>query len=201
VIAVDSAEEAVSLMANTQDFCAAIFDTQLYGNKYAGIELCRKFRESRRFTPIILLSAYIDLDLQELAYKVGADAYVSKQEPLSLLMTRLDALISRFSQPTPLSRDSDVVKSQLSLDLSKGEAKWRQQPLMLNEERMHLLSALVSAAGSVVSINELLAKLHIVVGQNTVVQHIRHIRSEFARLDPQFNAIRTIRGKGYRWVE
>ncbi|WP_156492637.1 winged helix-turn-helix domain-containing protein, partial [Oleiphilus sp. HI0080] len=66
--------------------------------------------------------------------------------------------------------------------------------------RTAILKQLFLAKGKAVSVFDLQDELKIVVESNTIVQHIKIIRSEFQRVDPSFNCIRTVRGKGYRWV-
>ena len=38
-----------------------------------------------------------------------------------------------------------------------------------------------------------------VLDDNTITSHIKRIRRKFQRLDPEFNAIETAYGMGYRW--
>ena len=40
-----------------------------------------------------------------------------------------------------------------------------------------------------------------VVEANTITAHVRAIRAAFRAVDPAFDAIKTERGLGYRWVE
>lgn len=206
VFSVDSEDRAKQLISAHADFDCAIFDVELGGNPFAGIELCRKFREKFPLIPVLILSAYTDTDLQEMSYKLGADAYVDKREPLSLLGARLDTLLSRYEQLlNGGDGGSDVSNKTLTsealvIDLQRGRAEWLGTELNLNPIRLAILDVLYRARGKSVSVHVLQQSLNIVVESNTVVQHIKIIREEFTRVDPVFNCIRTVRGKGYRWV-
>jgi two-component system, OmpR family, response regulator len=47
---------------------------------------------------------------------------------------------------------------------------------------------------------ELMRAAKIVVEPNTITAHIKAIRDAFRRIDPDFDHLRTERGRGYRWV-
>lgn len=211
VFAVDSEDKAKQLISRHADFDGAVFDVELGSNPFAGIELCRFFREKFPVIPVLILTAHLDLDLQEMAYKLGADAYLDKREPLSLLAVRLESLIKRHGQMLNLTSDQNGNQNGnqssaaqnphgIGFDESGEGVRWKGNDLSLSPVRAALLKQLFLAQGKTVSVYDLREQLHIVVESNTIVQHIKIIRAEFQRLDPEFNCIRTVRGKGYRWV-
>ena len=44
-----------------------------------------------------------------------------------------------------------------------------------------------------------MAAANTVLDPNTVTSHIKRLRRKFQQLDPQFDAIQTAYGMGYRW--
>ncbi|KZY61265.1 hypothetical protein A3742_11780 [Oleiphilus sp. HI0071] len=203
VVAADCEDQAKHLIYCYADFDCAVFDVELGENPLAGVELCREFREKFPLTPVLILSAHTDTGLQEMSYKLGADAYVDKREPLSLLAVRLDALVERHRKMRGLSAEHiDLKYSHIGLEFDElGERVfWNGNELSLSPVRTAILKQLFLAKGKAVSVFDLQDELKIVVESNTIVQHIKIIRSEFQRVDPSFNCIRTVRGKGYRWV-
>ena len=210
VYAVDSDDKARQLMLRHSAFDCAIFDVELGSNQFAGIELCKLFREKFPLTPVLILSAYTDTDLQEMCYKLGADAYVDKREPLSLLAARLETMVARYDQLLH-GVDQSISSSNYSagnfacdgliINSELGSAEWLGFSLSLNPLRIALLEELHEARGKTLSVADIQERLSIVVESNTIVQHIKIIRQEFMRVDPEFNCIRTVRGKGYRWVD
>ena len=203
VFAVDSEEKALTLIDSQHDFDCAVFDVELGNNPFAGIELCRVFREKFPRVPILVLSAHTETDVQEMGYKLGIDAYLDKREPLSLLAVKLDALVKRYQQ---LLYGHDVAEediqqtTSLEFDEVAERVYWNGNEVSLSPLRFLVLRHLVNAQGKAVSVYDIQEQLNIVVESNTIVQHIKIIRQEFQRLDPDFNSIRTVRGKGYRWV-
>jgi two-component system OmpR family response regulator len=42
---------------------------------------------------------------------------------------------------------------------------------------------------------------NVVLDDNTVTSHIKRVRRKFQQVDAAFDAIQTVYGMGYRWVE
>ena len=202
VFAVDSADKAKQLISSRSDFDCAIFDVELSRDPFSGIELSRFFREKFSRIPIVVLSAHTEIDLQEMAYSVGVDAYLDKREPLSLISAKLDGLLRRYDEIIGDSQAADFDSSNagLQLDDGAGVASWGGCELALSPIRFEVLVKLYSEQGKTVSIDEIQRALNIVCEANTIVQHIKIIRGEFQRIDANFSCIRTVRGRGYRWV-
>jgi DNA-binding response OmpR family regulator len=201
VFAVDSEENALRLIASRHDFDCAVFDVELGDNPFGGIQLCRVFREKFPRVPILVLSAHTETDIQEMGYKLGIDAYLDKREPLSLLAIKLESLVRRYEQLLngQKPRHNGLVESLAFDDLAE-RVYWNGDELSLSPVRFMILRYLVQAHGKAVSVFDIQEELNVVVESNTIVQHVKIIRQEFLRLDPEFNCIRTVRGKGYRWV-
>jgi DNA-binding response OmpR family regulator len=185
------------------DVCdIAVFDVELDGDRLAGIELCRLFRERHADVPIVLLSAHKQSHLQQLCFQMGADEYLSKDINLPLLLVRLSSIIRRYS--TLLSRASanqgSLQQSALQLQASSRTVYCKDKRLNLNDAQYLILEALYSQPSVALSIDQLKSAAMLVVEPNTIVAHIRTIRKELNQCGCSGGAIETVRGKGYRWA-
>ena len=48
---------------------------------------------------------------------------------------------------------------------------------------------------------QLMDAANVVLDDNTITSHIKRMRRKFQQIDPAFDAIQTVYGMGYRWVE
>jgi two-component system OmpR family response regulator len=79
-------------------------------------------------------------------------------------------------------------------------AAWRDQPVDLTLTEFWMVHALAKYPGHVKSRDNLMSDAKLVVDDATVTSHIKRIRKKFVALDPNFDAIDTVYGMGYRWV-
>ncbi|KZZ59791.1 hypothetical protein A3762_04315 [Oleiphilus sp. HI0125] len=201
VVAVSTTDEALHLIRTRSDLDIAIFDMQLAEDRAAGIALSKTFRGAYPIAPIVLLSSYVDLDLQVEAYQVGADAYIDKKEPLPLILVRVRSLIARLDVlKTEGTKEYAQNADGITFDHDSELVFWNGQRLRLNHIRYKLLLQLNSSPATQ-SVYDLIQAAQISAESNTIAQHIKLIRSEFCRIDPSFSCIETVRGKGYRWVD
>src|SRR5215831_20204113 len=76
-------------------FDVVILDVTLGGEYEAGFDLCQKFREKQKATPIIFLTER-DEDADRISgLRLGADDYLSKTISSAFLVARINALIRR----------------------------------------------------------------------------------------------------------
>ena len=65
-----------------------------------------------------------------------------------------------------------------------------------------MLAKLVRQPGHAVSYETLMnATMQSLVTNNTINTHMRNIRKKFEKLDPEFSAIKSEYGFGYRWSD
>ena len=57
-----------------------------------GIEICRRIRQEKNWTPVLMLSALSDESDKVLALEIGADDYLTKPFGVAELMARVRAL-------------------------------------------------------------------------------------------------------------
>lgn len=177
----------------------ALLDIALGGNPEAGFDLCMWLRGRSQTLPIVFLTSHSSNVDRISGLRLGADDYITKDTSVDYiiirirtLFRRMDALRSNLPAPTRSS-------SQLTINDITLVATWCQQALQLSLTQFWMLRALVDHPGQVLSHYQLMEAASVTIEPNTVVAHIKAIRTKFREIDPQFDAIRTERGKGYRW--
>lgn len=206
---------AVCACATKSDAIAAferdVFDVVLLdislGDEYeAGFELCQKFRQQRKTTPIIFLTER-DEDADRISgFRLGADDYLSKTISSAFLVARINALIRRvetlldgvIESATAPSKESG---SRLRIDERLSRAYWLESPLDLSLTQYWILKDLFFHSGDVRSATDLMRAANITVQPNTIVVHIKAIREAIQNITPSFSCIKSERGRGYRWVD
>lgn len=203
VLVRESKDSAISDFLE-QDIDLAILDIELGCGEYAGLEVCKAVRAAKPTLPIIFLTSHTEYEIQARGWKLGADDYVAKETQLDLVLLRIQALLSRYevlrSGGRPDVAEETSGQSPIHIDDDRLVVQWKGEPLNLSLTQFWLLRSIVEAGGSAVSHDMLQDAANLCVEQNTIVAHIRAIRSEFKRVDDSFSNIKTERGMGYRWV-
>lgn len=184
-------------------FDLALLDITLGNTIEGGFQLCTELRKLSEKLPIIFFTAH-DNDFDKISgMRLGADDYITKDTNVNYLIVRIRALLRRIEV---LSRDeSDTTNNEIIIDALKFNmdsltAHWNNEPLVLTLTQLWILHALTVKPGQVCSLQQLMEAAKITIQPNTVAAHIKSIRNEFMRIDPEFTSIKTERGNGYRWV-
>jgi two-component system OmpR family response regulator len=180
----------------------AILDVMLQDEKEGGFALCRQLRQLSPTIPIIFLTAR-DSDLDRVSgLRLGAWDYLTKNTTtLDFLPVRISSLFKMVEslQKTPDVQDSVVQSGDLRIIEERKQVFWKERQLNLTLTEYWLLLALARRPGHVKSHDQLMESANVVVTNNAITAHIRRIRDKFQELDPDFDAIRTEYGMGYRW--
>jgi two-component system OmpR family response regulator len=184
----------------------AVLDVALGAERDAGFQLCMDLRRISDTLPIIFLTSH-DGEVDKISgLRLGADDYLSKESSIDLLVVRLETLLRRYESVrgtgAPQPHDSDaLVRGQLRVDRGRSEVTWNGRPVDLSLTQLWMVEALAESPSRALSHNELMRAAKIVVEPNTIAAHVKTIRQAFRAVDPDFAAIRTERGLGYRWRE
>jgi two-component system OmpR family response regulator len=194
----------------------ALLDISLGAERDAGFELCQALRQRTALLPIVFFTSH-DHDLDRISgLRLGADDYLTKDESLEYIVARLHALLQRHramvraAQQASGASDCGTVepvagealyRGELAIDLETCSASWKHMRLRLSLTQVWILRALVEHPGQAHTPRVLMRAARITVEPNTIVAHMKHIRDAFRAVDPAFDAIRTERGAGYRWVD
>jgi two-component system response regulator MprA len=87
-----------------------------------GLEVCRRLRASGDKTPVLMLTARIEVEDRVAGLDAGADDYVTKPFDLEELLARLRALLRRAGSPSDqVLRFADLVLDPVAHEVRRGE--------------------------------------------------------------------------------
>lgn len=177
-----------------------LIDIGLGDEPEGGFELCRRLREHSSNVPIIFLTAR-DSDLDAVSgLRLGADDYLTKDISTQHLLARVLALFRRIDALARSGRQPEVIRQgELELDPEALSASWRGQAVELSVTEFWMVHCLVAIPGHVKNRTQLMEAASLVVDDSTVTSHIKRIRRKFQSVDPDFEALETVHGAGYRW--
>jgi two-component system, OmpR family, response regulator len=179
-----------------------IIDISLEDEPEGGFELCRQLRSLSAELPIIFLTAR-DTELDAVSgLRLGADDFLTKDLSLAHLSARVNALFRRVDALRKPHEATQIVKrGPLSLDSERMQAEWEGQVVLLSLTEFWIVFALARHPGHVKNRQQLMDAANVVLDDNTITSHIKRIRRKFQAIDPKFDAVQTVYGMGYRWVE
>jgi two-component system response regulator ChvI len=141
---------------------------------------------------------------------MGADDYITKPFSQRLLLARIRAILRRQELAKTEAAPADevepemLVRGRLSMDPARHKVKWDGGDVTLTVTEFLILEALAQRPGVVKNRNQLLDVAYqddVYVDDRTIDSHIKRIRRKFRAADPQFDAIETLYGVGYRFEE
>jgi two-component system OmpR family response regulator len=182
----------------------AVLDVALGEERDGGLLLCSEIRRFSKALPVIFLTCHDNEADRILGLRVGGDDYVSKDSSFELLAVRIETLVERRRAMLEGALDGvhemALVLGPLTIDQQRSKATWGGEPVSLSLTHYWMLLALASDPYHPKSPAELMDAASINVAPNTIAAHMKSIRARFREVDPEFDAIRTERGHGYRWV-
>ena len=180
----------------------AIIDIGLGADIDGGFALCRDLRAASQRLPIIFLSARdSDFDIVS-GLRLGADDYLTKDVSLPHLLARIAALFRRVDATSqPAVADDVLHRGRLALDAQRMAVTWNDRPVGLTVTEFWMVHSLARHPGHVKDREQLMRDAQMVVDDGTITSHVKRIRKKFLAVDPDFNAIETVYGMGYRWTE
>ena len=174
-----------------------------------GMELLRRLREKSAIPVIFLTSKDDELD-EALGLAMGADDYIAKPFSQRLLIARIRAVLRRTemrAKPEDGGEEaeaSEIERGRLSMDPARHRVRWDGKEVALTVTEFLILEALAQRPGVVKNRNQLMDVAYqddIYVDDRTIDSHIKRMRRKFRVVDPEFNAIETLYGIGYRFAE
>ncbi|MGB8633756.1 MAG: proteobacterial dedicated sortase system response regulator [Rhodanobacteraceae bacterium] len=192
-------QASVAFKAQLPDL--VIIDVGLGDEPEGGFDLCRELRARSSTLPLIFLTAR-DSDFDVISgLRLGADDYLSKDTSLHQLAARIAALFRRMdSLSVPATRETVIERGPLKLATERMQVAWNDELVPLTVTEFWMVHALVRHPGHVKSREQLMRDAELVVDETTITSHIKRMRKKFLAIDPEFTAIDTVHGAGYRWV-
>ncbi len=179
---------------------AIVLDVMMPG--LSGLDVCRRLRESAnlRKTPILMLTALDATDDYVRGLDVGADAYLSKDVDMPVLISQIRALMrgANRQEDTPdrmFLHDLEINRERY-LVFRQREGHERESFRMPRKE-FELLYFLASHPGKVFTRQDVLNRVwgrDVYVVDRTVDVHVRKVREKLGD-----GYIETVKGVGYRF--
>ena len=179
-----------------------------------GMELLRRVREqggSLGAMPVIFLTSKDDELDEALGLAMGADDYIAKPFSQRLLIARIRAILRRQEFARGVAAGTQVEaepvlleRGRLAMDPARHKVSWDGKPVTLTVTEFMILEALAQRPGVVKSRNQLMDIAYsddVFVDDRTIDSHIKRLRRKFRGADPEFDAIETLYGVGYRFEE
>jgi len=187
-------------MAAKGPFDLIVLDIML--PKLDGFEVCKRLRQDRVMTPILMLTAKSQEIDKILGLELGADDYLTKPFSPRELLARIKAILRRVKEP---HRGIETCRfGDVEVDFTKYEAKKKGRPVPLTALEFALLHFLVQNKGRVVHRNEVLDNVwgkDVYVDARTVDKHISLLRRKFEDDPQEPEYILGVRGVGYKFAE
>jgi two-component system response regulator QseB len=160
-----------------------------------GMSLLRRWRQTGRSTPILVLTARDAIEDRVAGLRAGADDYLLKPFDLDELMARLHALQRRAA-----GRSVDLVQhGPLCFDPAGYRVTLHGTVVDLSRRELALLQALLDNPKRILTVEQIRDRLYGMddnVESNAVSVHIHHLRRKLGS-----RIVETVRGIGYRLGE
>lgn len=180
----------------------AIIDIALEDEAEGGFDLCRALRAQSAELPIIFLTAR-DSEMDAVSgLRLGADDFLTKDVSLVHLAARVAALFRRVDAlRRPDNAGQVLQRGALAVDTEKMQTTWNGHAVALSLTEFWIVHALARNPGHVKNRQQLMDAANVVLDDNTVTSHVKRLRRKFLEVDSAFDAIQTVYGMGYRWLE
>lgn len=183
-------------LASSEEYDLIILDRLLPGMD--GMEICQKLRESGNHTPILMLTAKVQVQDRVEGLTLGADDYMTKPFAFEELLARIKALSRR---PRTLTENTLAV-ADLVLNTNTFEVQRGNKPISLSAKEFALLAYLMSHAEKTLTKEQIINHVwnyDASILPNTVEVFIGYLRNKIDKPFPQKpKLIHTIRGFGYK---
>lgn len=176
-------------------FHCIILDVNIPGKN--GLDVCRSIREHNIATPVLMLTAFGEVEDKVQGFESGADDYLTKPFFFKELLARIRALLKRGAQLEELPQK--ILIEDLVIDLTAKKVIRHGVTIKLTAREFEILSVLGQAKGNVVSKKELIQKIWgtaVQVNTNTIEVFINSLRN---KIDKNHSAklLHTRQGFGY----
>ncbi|MBU0490118.1 MAG: response regulator transcription factor [Bacteroidetes bacterium] len=168
-----------------------------------GYEVCKSIRTLKPEVPVIMLTAFGDMQEKLLGFEAGVDDYLVKPFEFKELLARAKALIRRRSPAGSEKVGCILAFSDVELDLDKKEVRRNGKKIDLTAREFRLLEFFIRNKNRVISkaeIAESVWDLNFDSGTNIVEVYINFLRKKVDRDFPE-KLIHTVIGMGYIFKE
>ncbi len=181
-----------------ESFDCIVLDINLPGK--TGFDLCREFRSFDTLSPVLMLTAFSELEDKVKGFDCGADDYLTKPFFMRELVIRVKALIKRASvKNSSHDETGTLVVGDIVIHPAQKKVLRQGREITLTPREYQILKRLCQMKGDLVSKQELISEVwgsSFITNTNTIEVYIHFLRN---KLDKPFgkNSIRTKVGYGY----
>lgn len=174
-----------------------VLDVNIPGRN--GFDLCRIIREHDPFVPIIMLTAFGELEDKIEGFECGADDYLTKPFYMRELILRIRSLLKRAENKGSAEKQPVLSADDIILDKAGKKVSRQGREIRLTPREYQILLKLMEKNGEIVSKAELIKSIwgsSFAANTNTIEVYINFLRN---KIDKPFdkNTIRTRIGYGY----
>lgn len=181
-----------------QHFDCILLDVSLPGKN--GFDLAQDFRMHNTSTPILMISAFSELEDKVQGYEMGADDYITKPFYMRELILKINSLIKR-SQNVSVENTQNriIIAGDLQLNTRLKEVSRQGIDIILTPREYQILEKLLESKGEIVSKQTLVQQIwgkSFDANTNTIEVYINFLRK---KIDRPFGkeSIKTKIGYGY----
>lgn len=164
----------------------------------SGFDFCMNIRMKSNVLFLFLTAMDTEIDIIT-GYDVGGDDYMTKPFSLSVLLSKVNALLQR----TKRIEAKEIQSGDISLNLKTCNVTLKGIPIALTPNEYKLLHLFMKNPRQILTKNQLLEALWDVdsefVDDNTIAVNIRRLREKIEENSSLPVYIKNIRGMGYLW--
>lgn len=180
-------------MAKTNEYDLILLDLML--PKLDGLAVCKKLKEAKIKTPVIMLTAKNTVKDKVMGLDSGADDYLTKPFAFEELLARIRAILRKKDADAPTRLKS----ADLELDLLSHKVMRGTKEIELTAKEYSLLEYMMRNEGVIVTrtmISEHVWDIDFDTFTNVIDVYINYLRN---KIDSGFKKklIHTVRGRGY----
>lgn len=185
-------------MLKKTTFDCIVMDVNLPGKN--GFDLCSHFRQYNTITPVIMLTAFGELEDKVQGFDCGADDYLTKPFYMRELLLRINSLLKRNkTNASSTENNQTFFADDIILNDAHKKVSRTGQEILLTPREYQILFRLMERNGEIVSKAELIKEIwgnSFDANTNTIEVYINFLRN---KLDKPFNknTIKTKVGYGY----
>ncbi|MFP4228023.1 MAG: response regulator transcription factor [Salinivenus sp.] len=201
---VDNGDEGLDrALHGTHDLI--MLDVMLPGTD--GFDICRRLRQEKRATPILMITAKTEEVDKVLGLELGADDYITKPFSIREVLARVKAIFRRVEvdqEAQHTDGEEPITVGDLRIEPTKRRVTMQDKTVELTSKEYELLLLFARHPGRAYSRDELLDEVwgYQYSGySHTVNTHINRLRNKIEPdpAEPQY--VKTVWGVGYRFAE
>lgn len=183
---------------NKFHFDCILLDINLPGK--SGFDLAKQFRTHNKSTPILMISAFSELEDKVHGYEMGADDYITKPFYMRELILKINSLINRSQNNAVVGQENEVIiAGDLQVNTRLKKVSRQEEEISLTPREYQILLKLLESKGEIVSKQRLIQEIwgrSFDANTNTIEVYINFLRKKIDRPVGK-ESIKTKIGYGY----